>query len=526
MNWDNKNYKKALILIPALAAFFITLIPTLKFQWPLSWDIIYHIQYAHLYSQYGLVLTNPLLNYPVGQKIAYPPLFHLLIAALGNLLNVDYFQIARFLQPVLAMSIVLSVSYVAQKFYGKIAGISAGFLIISSYMIYRIMLPLPENLALIFIPIAVYLYYRSIKDNTLKYALLSGILFILVIATHQAAILCLFLVITALTLVEVVVYRNIKVFKNYGAFLSCLVALILAAALFIWLSAPDLFYGILKGGISAATGYASQVNTNEPLSAYGYVKYFTPFILPFALIGGVLAVKRRSKKDIFVLVWLLVLFLLSKSYWFGVNVISFRLIVYMMMPLALLGGFGLSYVYEKLKDYKRVSSNSIRTGFLIAIFMFSMVSGVLTLENPNISTFGAKTDLGSVQIAPPSSSEVDLANWFNANADKNKSILISNLYVSMFLATQTGIPIHYGFEYFNNTTPKSSFEMNNIGYIVYDKRLTFPSENGTLYLQKADSELYPLMYYSEDIHSNINTIKPSFSKVVYENVDFIICQIQ
>lgn len=31
------------LLIPALAAFFIALVPTLKYQWPLSWDIFYHV---------------------------------------------------------------------------------------------------------------------------------------------------------------------------------------------------------------------------------------------------------------------------------------------------------------------------------------------------------------------------------------------------------------------------------------------------------------------------------------------------
>lgn len=527
MNLDIKNnYKKALILIPAILTFIITLIPTLKFQWPLSWDIIYHVQYAHLYSQHGFILTNPLLDAPVGQKIAYPPLFHFLIAAIGNLLHADYFQVARFLQPVLATLIVLSVSYVAEKFYGRLAGISAGFLIISSYMVYRIMLPVPENLALIFVPIAVYLYYRSIKEKTLKYAVISGLLLLMVIATHQAAILCLFSVITALTLVELVLYRNIKVFKNYAAFLSLLVLTVLAGAAVLWLKSPDLFSGILNGGMSAVTGYATQVNVNEPLSAYGYVKYFGPILIPFAVVGGVLALKRREKKDVFILTWLLVLFLLSKSYWFGVKTISFRLIVYMMMPLAILGGSGLNYVYRKLNDYKPLSSSKVRTGLLVAVFSLSIISGVLTLEDPHISTFGARTEFGLVQIAPPSDSEVDLANWFNSNGNKNKTVLISNLYSGMFLATETGIPIHYGFEYFNNTTPQSIFDKNNIGYIVYDKRLVLPSSNGTLYMQKVDSEFYPLMYYSEDIHKNIKSIMPSFSRVVYENKDFIVCEVE
>ncbi|HEX3013592.1 MAG TPA: hypothetical protein VHO92_04905, partial [Methanobacterium sp.] len=161
---DLKKIYSISFIIPAIAVFFIALIPTLNYQWPLSWDIIYHVQYAKIYAQYGFVLTDPLLNAPYGQNISYPPLFHFLIVCLGALLKIDYFQLARFMQPFLAMFIVLSVSYVAKKIYGNIAGISAGFLVISSYLIARIILPIPENLALIFLPLAVYFYYRSIDE--------------------------------------------------------------------------------------------------------------------------------------------------------------------------------------------------------------------------------------------------------------------------------------------------------------------------------------------------------------------------
>jgi asparagine N-glycosylation enzyme membrane subunit Stt3 len=150
----NKNQLKNLIwIIPAIIAFVLILIPTLKYQWPLSWDAIYQVQYAQVYAKYGFVLINPLLNAPTGQSISYPPLFDFLIAYLGIISKVNLFQIARFLQPFLAMFMILSVSYVSRKFYGTIAGVATGFLIISSLLLgNRIIFPLPENLALIFFP--------------------------------------------------------------------------------------------------------------------------------------------------------------------------------------------------------------------------------------------------------------------------------------------------------------------------------------------------------------------------------------
>ncbi len=156
MYLSKTHQKKLFLILPAISIFLVTLIPTLTHNWPLSWDVIYHVLYAKVYSQNGFVLVNPLLNSPIGQKIGYPPLFHFLIAALGKVLNIDYMEIARAIQPILAFFVVLSVTYVAKRFYGTIAGICAGFLMVSSTIIYRIMLPVPENLALIFLPVAVY----------------------------------------------------------------------------------------------------------------------------------------------------------------------------------------------------------------------------------------------------------------------------------------------------------------------------------------------------------------------------------
>ena len=172
MNLTSTDNKTILVVLPAIAALFITLLPTLKYQWPLGWDIIYHVQYAQIYAKYGFINTGLLLN--ALKQIGYPPLFHFLIAGLGILLGVDFLQVARFLQPILAMSLVLSISYVAYKFYGVIAGLGAGFLVISSNLMSRIILPLPDNPALIFFPLAVYFYYKSLKNKDNKLALFGG----------------------------------------------------------------------------------------------------------------------------------------------------------------------------------------------------------------------------------------------------------------------------------------------------------------------------------------------------------------
>ena len=512
-------------IIPAIAVFFIALIPTLTYQWPLSFDIFYHVQYAQIYTQHGFILKDPLLNAPYGQNIGYPPLFHFLIAGLGTLFKINYLQIAKLIQPILAMFIILSISYVGTKFYGKIAGISAGFLMISSYLITRVILPVPENLALIFLPLSVYFYYRSIKEENLKYAFISGLLFLAVISTHAAASLCLFLVITSFTLLGLILNKNPNILKNYGTFLIFLIMLLIGGLITLFLLKPELLSNIMNQGL-AVIGYGTQLYYNQPMSAWSYLKDIGALILIFATAGVFFALKKIHRKHMYIFIWILSMFLLSYAYVFGINVITYRVLIYLLMPLSILGGFGLSQIYYKLKEYKMFSSKLFRSSFLIAIFVLSSVMGVLTVDNPKIAKFGTTTEFGYVQIAPPSDSEVDMASWFNENGNKSRSVLISNGYSGYFLATESGMPIHYKFENFNKNTPLSTFEKDRIGYIVYDKKLTFNSENGTIYMKKVDSQFSPLYYFSGDIHAHINEIIPDYAKVVYENDNFIICKVE
>jgi len=531
MNVNSNQFKSLVWIIPTIIAFCLALIPTLTYQWPLSWDIMNHVLIAHVYAKYGFVLINPLLhNDQFGYySINYPPIFHFLIATLGILSKIDFFQIARFLQPFLVMFVVLSVSYVGRKFYGTIAGLSAGFLIIASLLLgNRLIFPLPENLALIFLPLAVYFYYYSLKEKSLKYATLAGSLFILILLIHQLAPIVLFVIITAFTIVELILYLNIHFFKNYSAFLILPIIVLIIAVVGLLILFPNNFINIIHNGIHEATNFANfQLNQPLNLSSYGNLGVLT---LIFGLIGAIAAIFRRQKNDIFLLTWALVILLAINIHLFdaSLNVLSPRLLVYLLIPVSILGGFGLSQVYIKLKNYKRFSSKNFRNAFLISIFVLATFFGFLTMENPLIAYNGINNQYGEFQIAPPTSSMIELAQWFNDNGDKNKSIVSNDIYPLIFVSAETGMPLAdwYDFTYFYNTTSKSYFTKEGIGYVVLDKRLSFPSNNGTLHKVEYTTDLYTLFYYSGNIQSNINKILPSSVKVVYENKDFIVCEVQ
>jgi len=523
LNYKHVN-KNLLIIIPTVAAFLIALIPTLQYGWPLSWDVIHHIHIANVYAQYGLTLTDPLIGLKDGlQKIGYVPLFHLFIAAVGYITKMNYFQIGRYLQPFIASGIVLSVSYVGYKFYGLIAGVSAGFMVLSSNLINRIVLTIPENMALIIFPIAVYFFYLSLKRNTYKYALISGILLIIMVFIHQGAAFLLFLTLTIYTIVAVILNRDVHIIKKYLAWVLPPVFIGLVLVGVILFLDSSIVYSILQNGISTVTGYRDSIS-------YNYSQYF--YLIPyawqlgmvplfFALIGGWKWFKSSPPKKItdktaLVIVWAVFIFLFSQLNVFGLNVLTHRFFIYLLLPLSILGGMGLyqAYIWGKKKKFSGLPVGHL---IIIIIFLLAVINGVLLVTNPKIATFGAETKFGVVHTSPPTSSEIDLANWFNKNGDKSKKAVISNYYSGMFLVADTGQPISRDRRALTGKINQSSLIKEDIGYLVYDKRLNFSSDD-KLY----DKEPGGLMFFSKDIH----LIIPQYAKIVYENDDFIVCKIK
>ena len=521
-----ERLKNFLWIIPGIVAFLVALIPTLTYQWPLTLDIYYHVHIAHVYSQYGLTLIDPLINPPSGSPIAYPPLFSLIIIFLGDLFKINYFMVSRYIQPFLALFIISSVSYVAKKFYGDIVGMSAGFLMLSSYLFSRLLSPLPETMALIFVPLIVYLYYKSIVSKNYKYALLSSFLFLIVILTHQATTLLIFLIITSITIVVGILTREKRFLISYPLFLSIPLILGIIVSIVALIFAPNFVHKILTYGISAVTGYNTSLPTSEPISGFKYLAYLG-IVMIFAIIGAIVAIKRRTMKDLFIFVWIIVIFIMSNSYWFGVNVYTIRLLVHLLIPLSILGGMGLGYLYL---DYKitEFPNTSIRSIFLIIVLTISILFAISTITAPNFNTlpkydsqpYGLNT-LIIPQLTPPTNSDVELATWFNQNGNKKSALVSNNYYTDQFLLATTGQPIasvassehviEWGFS-------KTELTQKNVGYYIFDKRLTFSGNPN----QKVVSEGTFLFYNNND---NITSLLPNNALLVYENKDYKVFKI-
>jgi hypothetical protein len=99
----------------------------------------------------------------------------------------------------------------------------------------------------------------------------------------------------------------------------------------------------------------------------------------------------------------------------------------------------------------------------------------------------------------------------------------------MFLTSKAQMPMNYGFEFYSiKTYPNMTLETvkkDGVGYLIYDKRLVVPEEDSWLRVMSINSEFFPLYYFSQNISTHFDQIKPDYATKVYENQDFIVCRV-
>ncbi len=501
---DRRLYDGLLYSIPAVIIFTICLFTTLKCKWPLSWDIFYHIHLARIYMDEGFTFSDPICNAPTGDLINYPPLFHLILASLSLISKSDLFKVSRFIQPFLASLIIFSVTFTASGLYDRLTGLCAGLLIISGFIATRIILPLPENLALIFLPISICFYYESIKKSELKFAGFSGILMGLVALTHPPATLCLMLSVTFITVAIVIMetYKEkipYRVLISYGIF--SLIGLSIASIW--WLPLIYLSLGV-PGGIATSLPFSTKMSILNYPKALGYLT------VGLSIIGLISAYRRFKLGDLFVISWIIAMLILSKAYYFGVNVISYRVLIYILIPLAILGAYGLESIFKSIKKLDK----RIAHVFIIFVLLFAVSQGYSNFSSSGVVDFGAVTCYGRVSIAPPTPAELELAKWFKGGADKNRVASFSNYYTGYFVMAYSNQPINSLLQNSTRIPGYDELKKNGVGYLVYDKRLKM-DDNVTFKV------CGNLLYYNPS-RINLGNLGYHYLRKVHENDEFIV----
>lgn len=455
---EESSFKKFIVSLPAVLAFALALIPTIKYDWPLSWDIYYHIHNMKLYSE-GIFFWDNLTAAPYGRPIFYPPLFHLLLLSIVKILNISPFLAARLMQPFLALFGVFSFSYVSKKFYGNIMGFLTGLFIIMSPLFHRMMVPIPESMAVIFLPILVYFYYLAIEKAEDKYAIVAGFLWGLVLLTHLLSALIILSVITVATIV-----LKIKGEKNLkGYWIITIIGLITSS---LWLIPLLIKYGFV---------FRSPPTQTLPFKSY--LQFIGPIPFFLALIGFINILWDREKKDIIILSWFVSVTFISVIYIFGINVITERIIYFNLFAVAVLASLSIKALKFEKKKY---------TLLLLIIMVLSLYNGYSTANSmtPSIST-----------------PEVEVARWFKYHGDHERVVVTADYHLDPIIVSISDQPVAGGGyapgtvksinrdKYISGNFKKEEMIREKIGYIVLKTNMSPPPYSRLVYMNK-DFKIY------------------------------------
>ncbi len=193
--------------------------------------------------------------------------------------------------------------------------------------------------------------------------------------------------------------------------------------------------------------------------------------------------------------------------------VSDRLLVHLLIPISILGGLGLSYLYNKFEE-KEISA-IFKTGFLISIFIIATLLALMTIENPNfpvLPKYDTKVTIGDEnlslpQIIPHTDTDVDLVKWFTINGNKNYTAISNNYYTLQFLSTNTLQPIATEITLVKWVVPGFYKPIVNSEsstyYFIYDKRLTLYSKNNPSIKVRGDTIFF----------NNNNSIQKKFFRI-------------
>ncbi len=443
-----------LIILPALCAFFLALIPTFKYTVPLSWDIYYHIHNATLYMGKGIVFWDPLTSAPHGRPIYYPPLFHIMLVFLSKITGLGFFTVSRFMQPVFAFLILLSFSYVSGKLYGPLAGFLTGIFLFSSLFFMRMIFPIPESLAMISIPLFVYGYYRSMEGCSRLYPVLSGLLLGLMLMTHMLSASIILAVVTLSTMVLYIGKYDIRPWN-----------------LLIILGSGFLLASVWYAPLIVKYGFVFRSPPTSALPLKGYITHLGVLLTILSLAGIVHAAGRREKKDVIMAVWTVFVLALTAAYLLGLKVLSDRILYFALFPMATLSA----------DLFNSIRINNGKWSFYAIILLISLYC-----------IYDGYSLASSIKLEV-SDSELDIAEWFRYNGD-HATVVVSDYHIQPAIVAISGQPVSAGgyapgtirsinvekyISSFNYT--KHDIMRDRVGYIILDNEERTPPYSRLVY---------------------------------------------
>lgn len=523
--FDYEN--KKLMLIPILISFIVALYVTISTNGPLSWDIYTHINYALAYMINGITTTDPLLNAPAGKTIGYAPLFHILLIISSKITGLSLINTAQLFQIIFSLISTVIVVYVTNKLYNSTAATVSGILLLSSFMFTRLLLPIPETISVIFFILGVYFYYISIDNEKLGYVLCSVIMALLILAVHFSTFVYFVVLVSVLSAVYLIISRKLMVIKSYLMLMIPLIVILIFGFMLLNSISPTKSVELLNGVFSIVNDPMSLFMGQKAMGLERYVACVGLIPLIFGIFGCFYSIK--NKKHLFITLWAFLAFVITNLHWIGVPVYTYRLLIYFIIPLVILGGYG----FCELLDNFNLSSRRFIIIALVVLLVLMGVSLTYSLSDESFKYSSVNTTYSKFHIAPPSAEESEVIDWFKTQNITNKSLITNNLFFGTVLSSSDVIPLHYSFDVYTSPNSRkaswSALNDENIGYIIYDKSLVLnnSSEYATPDVVYVEADYYPVYYFTNEITEyNFNQMQVSGTTKVFENSRFIVCEVQ
>ncbi len=534
-SFDSLLVRKEYLVLAAifLLSVFVRVMvdPGMPFHYDPGKNIVYAraaLQWFPLIPQY-----NPYFN--LGEYYEYQVLFPYTVAFFHKLSGISLITLTKWVAVISGAALSLTVYYLSLELSGsKTSALISAFLIsVSKIQLIGYMNYYPQIMAMTLMPLAFVFLIRYIKYGKTRHMAIAAIISSLIVLASYIAALVYFIIMIVSTVIYSI--RDRKALRVLVS-IPLMTGLLLS---FFWL--PMIWrHGVMQfaGTFIDRILYAPAPFTNQPWTLMSFITFSSATVL--SLVLGILAIFfiKKFKWDfsrLLIVVWLIVTFVLSISYYFRPVLWVDRFFQFFDIALLLAAGSLMTALIAKLNNTGKTSSRY--KGYLLLVLLIFPLYGALNVDFA-FGKWGYPSDFsmleymtyippGSLVAAPPSlhsfwvpalsgvnvlggeSSQMLGHRYFGDN-DSNTIINSPDVEQKMDIIRKYGvnyiyIPLHRpaymvwnpdidrkGIEAFNNAT---YFEINKI----------FNDPDGATFLIKVKEKLTP-KYNPEKIDWNVTII--------------------
>ncbi len=384
------NWRTAIILLPiVLLGPIIRWIPVTS-KYPIGGDAGSYFTVAAAYAKTWPLFpaTVPIIgNIPTGSEVL--PLLSWLMAMLNRLFGLDLYTVTKITPLLICAFGSISIYLLAKQVTGRqdIGLIAALFYSTSKFNLW---IPYPaysERVELGLVFITLYFLFilkivtkvneegKKMPEDSWRNMFFAALSLFGIISSHDRAMVAFFIIISVFTALLLLFDTRRFIRKTALTLFNSILLGVLFSLPIIVFFREFLFQRVLRvsGASSGVEGYVP-FYANLPSVPYGYL------VSLFVLIGAVLLIKKRPKSSgIYLLLgWLLILYLFSKLYIFGIYFLDLgRFIYYIPVPMAIVAAIGLfeviAWASKMMSGFKRFDLRKIAIPCIIGLIVVLQV---------------------------------------------------------------------------------------------------------------------------------------------------------